>query len=121
MVELTCDDYKRIGARIRDIRESQGLSQMQLAEKAYLSAPKMSDVELGKARMRLSTFIHIAEALQVSADSILRLNIPEVIQYYKSDFDDLLSDCTPDEIELILKVAGDLKKTMHSKKANTDY
>ena len=69
-------DYKKIGERIRIARLALGMSQADLANRAMLSLPRISYVEQGKVKMRLDTFAHIAEALQSSADELLRLNVP---------------------------------------------
>ena len=42
-----------------------------------------------------------AEALQSSADELLRLNVPRGQAFGKSEFEDVLDDCTPDELSLI--------------------
>ena len=116
MGDIRAGDLKKIGARIREIRLKKMMSQADLAEKAQLSLPQISDIELGKSNMMLNTFIKIAEALQISADSLLRLNIPEVNSLYNDEFAELLSDCTPTEIDSILKIVTELKITMHSNK-----
>lgn len=119
---LDSEIFKRIGSRIREVRIDKRMSQADLAEKAHISLPLVSEVELGKTKMRLETFIQIVEALQVSADSILRADIPEVNGMYQSEFADLLSDCTPTEIDSLLKIVRELKETMHSaKKDNSSY
>lgn len=97
------------------------MSQADLADKANISLSQVSDIETGKSSMRLTTFIGIVEALQVSADVLLRTDIPEVNNIYKSEFAELLEDCTPTEIESILKIVKEVKKSMHSPKPNTDY
>jgi len=107
-----------IGSRIRKVRVKKGISQAALAVKANISLPHISDLELGKSRMMLAPFVRITEALQVSADSLLRPNIPEVKNLYQSEFADILDDCTPAELDSILKVAKELKTTMHKK---TEY
>ena len=71
--------------------------------------------------MKLITFIQIAEALQASTDHLLRLDIPEVNGIYQNEFAELLSDCTPAEIESMIRIIKELKTTMHSKKDNYEY
>ena len=66
----------------------------------------------GKSRMWLSTFCKIAEALQVSADSLLRLDVPTINDIYQSEYNEIISDCTPDEIESIMKITREIKNTM---------
>ena len=53
--ELDDARYKAIGARIRDVRIEKNMSQADLAEKAHISVPHMSEVENGKTKLRLST------------------------------------------------------------------
>lgn len=115
MKEIDSVDYKRIGSRIREIRVKRKMSQAELAEKTQLSLPHISDIELGKTKMKLSTFVSLTEVLQVSADSVLRSNIPEVNGIYQNEFSELLSDCTPSEIDSILKIVKELKQTFHQK------
>lgn len=108
MRELDDARYKAIGARIRDVRLQRNMSQAELAEKAFISVPHMSEVENGKTKLRLSTFVYITEALQVSADVLLRTNTPEVNGIYQGEFNDLLADCSPAEIDSINEeTAGD--------------
>ena len=64
--------------------------------------------------MILTTFTRIAEALQISADVLLRHNIPEVNNLYRNEFSEILGDCTLDEIDAIIKIVKELKSTMHS-------
>lgn len=108
-------DAQMIGSRIRAVRLQKNMSQADLAVKANLSLPQISDIELGKSRMMLTSFVRIAEALQVSADSLLRPDVPEVKSIYQNEFADVLNDCTPAEIESILKIVKELKSTMHKK------
>lgn len=104
-----------IGSRIRKVRVKKGMSQAEHAVKANISLPHISDIELGKSRMMLTSFVRITEALQVSTDSILRPKIPEVKTLYQSEFADILYDCTPAEIDSILKNVKELMATMHKK------
>lgn len=113
MKEIDSLDYKKIGSRIREIRIKRKMSQAELAEKTQICLPHISDIELGKTKMKLSTFVSITEALQVSADSILRSNVPEVNNIYQSEFAELLSDCSPMEIDSIIKIVKELKFTFH--------
>lgn len=115
------EEVIEIGKRIREIRTNKKMSQADLADKANISLSQVSDIETGKSSMRLTTFIGIVEALQVSADVLLRTDIPEVNNIYKSEFAELLEDCTPIEIESIFKIVKEVKKSMHSPKPNIDY
>lgn len=117
MAELTTSDYQKIGARIREVRINRGMSQADLAYAAHISLPHVSDIELGKTKMYLTTFIRITEALQVSADILLRPDTPQVNVIYQSEFKDVLSELTPDQIDFVFKFIKDFKATL---KANKD-
>lgn len=112
-------DRKQIGSRIREVRISRSMSQADLAAKASLSLPLISNIELGKKSMQLDTFIKVAEALQVSADHLLRANVPEVRAIYRSELAEVLEGCTSGEMESILNIVREVKASMH-KKQNTD-
>ena len=115
------EEVIEIGKRIRDIRTNKKMSQADLADKANISLSQVSDIETGKSSMRLTTFLGIVEALQVSADVLLRTDIPEVNNIYKSEFAEVLEDCTPTEIESILKIVKGVKRAMQSHSLNTEY
>ena len=121
MEDLEMEVFKQIGSRIRAERVKQKMSQAELAEKAHLCLPQIRALELGKVKMNLYTFIKLVEALQVSADFLLRPDIPEVKGFLQNEFSDLLSDCTAAETESILKIVNKIIITLHSKKDNYDF
>lgn len=106
-------DWKQIGSRIRAARSSKGMSQANLAVKASVSLPLISNIENGKTRMHLDTFVKIAEALQVSTDQLLRADVPEVKVIYQSELADVLDGCSAGEMEAILNIAREVKSSMH--------
>ena len=112
MAEHDLSENQLIGSRIREARLSRRMSQADRAAKANISLPHIRNIENGKASMKLESFIRIIEALQVSADSLLRPDVPEVRSLYQSEFDELLADCSPKELDSILKIVRELKSTM---------
>lgn len=112
MAEHDLTESQLVGSRIREARLSRRMSQADLAAKANISLPHISNIENGKASMKLESFIRIIEALQVSADSLLRPDVPEVRSLYQSEFDELLADCSPKELDSILKIVRELKSTI---------
>jgi transcriptional regulator with XRE-family HTH domain len=108
-------ESQKIGSRIRDARVKNGMSQADLAVKANISLPHISDIELGKTNMMLSSFIRIAEALQVSTDSLLRPDVPEVKGIYQNEFAETLEGCSPAQIDSILRVVREMKTNMSPK------
>jgi transcriptional regulator with XRE-family HTH domain len=58
-----------IGGRIKELRESAGMTQQQLAGKAGISLSNLSQIEQGKKDdPRISTLVAIADVLSVSLD-----------------------------------------------------
>ena len=63
---------KEMGARVREARVKMNLSQTDLAELAQLHPTYISQIENGKANMSIDVFMRLTEALQISADWLLR-------------------------------------------------
>ena len=64
-------DLKAVGLRIKTAREAKGLTQENLAAIVDLSSTHISVLERGVKTVRLDTFVAIANALDVSADTLL--------------------------------------------------
>ena len=61
----------RIGATIKALRESRGLSQEQLATKSLLSRPYLANIETGRKKPSVKAIARIARALQVPQISLM--------------------------------------------------
>ncbi len=109
-------ELKKIGQRLRDARVKKKLSQADVAFDAGINVSHISDIENGKKAMSVLTFSKIISCLKVSADEILRPDVPTVNSIYQKELANLLSDCTPAEMEAILKIAQEVKASLHSKK-----
>ena len=105
----------RLGERIRATRIERGMSQADLADKAGMELPRISNIERGKVVIRIPTFVKIAEALEVSADHLLRLNTREGKAVYEGEFLKIVEDCTPEEIDPLLLIVQQVKKSLHQK------
>ena len=67
----TVVDYYALGTRIRAAREKKHLTQEQLGEICSLSAAHIGHVERGTRTPSLDAIVSIAQALNVSMDSLL--------------------------------------------------
>ena len=112
MAELSSTESQLIGSRIREARIKRRMSKAELADKAGISLPQISTIENGRCGMKLHSFIRIIEALQVSADSILRPDTPETRGIYQSQFDEFLADCSPTELEAKVTIVRELPPTL---------
>lgn len=108
------DRRKDIGERIRQARKAADMSQEKLAEALNISLSHMSDIENGKTNLGLEIFMNITEALQVSADWLLRTDVPIVNDIYQNEMGDLLSDCTPGELQVLIRILKEIKSLTHS-------
>jgi transcriptional regulator with XRE-family HTH domain len=67
-------DEKTIGRNLRELRDSQGMTQVELAEKLNIKQALVSAYELGTVRMHGALIAAFAAALGASADDILGID-----------------------------------------------
>ena len=67
-------DSAVIGARVKALRESSGLSLRDLAERSGVSAPMLSQVERGETSPTLTVAARIAAGLELRLSQLLRLD-----------------------------------------------
>lgn len=103
-----------IGQRIRSARLEKNMSQEDLAFETKIGVSNISDIERGKANFRVTSLIAICTALEISSDSLIRPDLPHVNDIYQTEFASLLSDCSPTEMETILKFVKNLKETLRA-------
>jgi DNA-binding XRE family transcriptional regulator len=65
--------YSVLGKRIRELRQQQGLTQENLAQKAQISRGYLAQIEAGQRRTSLHIVLNIATSLHVSVDELLIL------------------------------------------------
>lgn len=73
-------NLREIGNRMLAARKRLGLTQAEVAERAELSDRTYADIERGLVNARLSTFLCIFEALEVTPDEILTSEGPKARQ-----------------------------------------
>ena len=110
-------DMPELGARIRKARTARNMSQLELADACGISVPYVSDVERGKKCFSVDILLRIAQALQVSADWLLRLDIPQTDYAYHAEAAELLADCSQEEAALLLDLMSSMKQIMRKRSA----
>ena len=105
------DKLEKIGHRIQKARKQKNLTQIQFAELLNISTSHLSDIETGRTNFGIDILMNITELLQVSADYILRTDIPEVAAIHSREIDAILKDCSASETEMLIKMLSDVKKT----------
>ena len=63
----------KLGIRIKELRESQGLLQRQLSAQLEIDTPMFSKIERGERRAKREQVLKIAEILKAKADDLLAL------------------------------------------------
>ena len=109
-------DYVLLGQRIRAARLSAGLSQEQLAEMVDLTSQHISHTEVASTKISLPSLIKIANALHTSVDKLLSDSVCDSKPHLLDDVKDVFSDCSPDEMYVMLEAASAVKKSMRIRK-----
>lgn len=102
-------NYALIGARIRHYREARNLSQEELSDMIGTSWRYLNYIEHGECQMRLDVMVAIANALNVSADDILKDSLTGTIVNLRADVYTLFDNCTPTETEILMDMLKHMK------------
>lgn len=81
--KLTCVHMKTLGERIRELREAQDSSVRELAKKLKVSAPFLSDIELGRRHPSDEVLQRLAVALGTKVDDLEKYDTRPPIQELK--------------------------------------
>lgn len=108
-------NYKLIGKRLRTIRQKKGYTQEQLSERAGISSQHCSGIECGSAKVSLPALMRLCNALETTPDEILMDSVKQAAPLLSKDVAEVFSDCSPDEIFLMLSQANNLKKSLRLK------
>ncbi|MBP3627628.1 MAG: helix-turn-helix transcriptional regulator [Clostridia bacterium] len=84
-----------LGKRIREARKQKSFTQQQLAETLGITDVYVSEIERGNKMPSIPLFIAIVEALDISADYLLRDNISSGKPYIYNEFTERLDRLTP--------------------------
>lgn len=90
--------YAEVGRRIKTAREKRGLTQQALASMISLSRASLANIERGKQKTLLDTFVDLATALQLPPNKLL----PDVQSSTEAVVEELLKDRPRYEREWVL-------------------
>ncbi len=99
-----------LGPRIRQFRQAKRWRQEQLAQKTSLSVSYIGMLERGEKLPKLSTFVRIANALEVTADELLSDVLDRGYQIKVSQYTDRIGSLPPVEQKRIYDVLDTLLK-----------
>lgn len=88
-------DKSELGIKIKEARIQKGYTQEKLAETAGIGPVYLSEIERGVKMPSLKLFIKIIDALEISADYVLRDEISTGKEYVFDEVTEKLADLTP--------------------------
>lgn len=88
-------DKTAFGLRIREARQAKGCSRQILAKKAGTGEVYLGEIERGLKMPSLNTFLRIVEALDISADYLLRDELTSGKEYIHDEITQKLRNLTP--------------------------
>lgn len=88
-------DKTALGKKIREARLAKKYTQQRLAEEAGIGEMYLGEIERGTKMPSLKIFIRIIEALDISADYVLRNELSSGEQYIYDEITDKLKGLTP--------------------------
>ena len=98
-------DYSVIGQRIKKARTDKKLTQEKLAEKLDVSIAFLSRIERGNSHISLKRLNQVCEVLDVTEGSILNGVSDNSKNYLSTEFNELLTNASPEKQKLIYRVA----------------
>ena len=90
-------DSKTLGNRIREARTQKLHTQQKLAEMAGISQMYLGEIERGTKMPSLRSFIKIIEALDLSADYVLRDELSSGERYIYDEIAEKLKNLSPQQ------------------------
>jgi len=88
-------DKISIGKRIRKARTEKGYTQQALVKKAGIGSMYLSEIEQGLKMPSLNSFVRIVDALEISADYVLRDEFSAGQEYIYDDLNQKLKELSP--------------------------
>lgn len=108
-------NYISIGKRIKEIRTAKGWTQAKLAEESGIEPSNISHIERAATKLSLPTMVNIANALGVSLDELAYGTLIKNRHISVKIIDDILSDCSEEELKSIIEVLKTTKSVLRSK------
>ncbi len=88
-------DKASLGRKIREARLKKGYTQQRLSEKAGVGEVYLSEIERGLKMPSMNLFVKLITALDISADYVLRDELPTGRQFIYDELTRKLDGLTP--------------------------
>ena len=103
-------DYASIGYKVKQIRQSRGVTQEQLAEAVGVGVTHISHLETGSGTVSLKVFLAIVNYLECSADTVR-----PILNNWLAE---LVADCDSTEVKIIADTVATLKQSLRKNKTS---
>lgn len=98
-------DYKAVGLKIREIRNSKNITQEYLADKIDISLSHISNIENGKKKVSLTALILICNELNVTLDYVLGNVMTDTKSMIEHEILNQIKDFDDKKKEQLLRIA----------------
>ena len=105
-------DKAELGKRIREARNHAGYTQEVLAEKADIGVMYLGEIERGLKMPSLKIFIKLVEALDISADYLLRDEVSSGKSFVYDEITQKLEGLTPKQRKGAVDILDAYLKTL---------
>lgn len=95
--------YALLGARLKNERTKQNITQEKLAELVGCSSAHISHIETGSTIPSLRIILKIINQLHISSDALL-CDYVDNADYYRSEWNNFLQNCTDKEAKWIINI-----------------
>ena len=97
-------DKSVLAKKLREVRQEKGYTQHALAEIAGIGNVYLGEIERGLKMPSLNIFIKLIEALDVSADYILRDELTSGKEYIYDEITQKLKNLTPTQRKIVTDI-----------------
>ena len=108
-------NYKLIGVRVRAVRLEKGYTQEYTSELADISPQHYSKIESGGTKLSLPCLVRISNALGITPNDLLMDSVDNSAPELSKEIAAVYSDCSQDEIFLMISQAKNIKNTLKLK------
>ena len=114
MVSDDIVNYVGAGKRVKIYRIERDLSQEELASHANMSVQYLSHVENARSKASLSTFIKIANSLDVTLNDLLYDSIKQSRVEFEKEIAAVLKDCSDYEMRVLANCLNGIKMAIRN-------
>lgn len=102
-------DFSAIGKKLKEIRQSKGLTQEYVAHMADVNTSHISNIENNRVKISLQTLVYVCNALDVTLDFVLGKEYHQPNSVLDNAIVKELADCDEATKEQILKIIKAIK------------